>query len=352
MMSTASNPSSTASTAAARVAAHRRGSTSSAVSASSSTSSSPRHLHFDAPTTAPATPSATSLDLREHAALGMAPGGNWATPAGFVPQRRRSSASSTASLAALAAAATYSPQEIYAFLLVSKELAAAAEFLCQLLHLGGLHDDILMSEFKTILLDTMAARFADTWDIRAPKRGIARRTIAHHPPRSVIKPHTRAHTAPVPAAGAYRADPILAAAFRQCHLDPAHLPSLLPVSFTLTVSPGLVSYTTNDVPGFLPVHLFEARPYLPPRFQEPVDHGAEIRMRAMRSVELGHVALDEFDLDSYFGGGNVPARRPSLAAVVADHEAKAASNAHDQQQQPQQAARHPRQTSAAWPPMH
>ncbi|KAI9188910.1 hypothetical protein H9P43_000332 [Blastocladiella emersonii ATCC 22665] len=213
-----------------------------------------------------------------------------------VPQRRRSSASSTASLTALASAATYSQQEIYSFLLVSKELAAAADFICQLLELGGLNDDILLSEFKTILVDLMSERFSEIWDIRAPKKGAGFRTISHAP--NLPNQHV---------------DPILHQAFVACNIHPKHLATLLPVSFSLTINPGLVAYTTSDVEGFQPVHLFEARPYLPPKHQEPVDHGAEIRLRALRSVELGHAKLDDFDVDSYFGGrSGVPARRPSL----------------------------------------
>ncbi|ORZ34254.1 hypothetical protein BCR44DRAFT_125147 [Catenaria anguillulae PL171] len=227
----------------------------------------------------------------------LAAGNNNNGPHATVPQRRRSSASSTASLAALASAATYTQQEVYSFLLVSKELAAAAEFVCQLLELGGLNDDILLNEFKTILVDLMAERFSEVWDIRAPKKGAGFRTLTHSP--NLPKHHV---------------DPILNQAFILCNIHPKHLPTLLPVSFSLTINPGLVAYTTSDVEGFQPVHLFEARPYLPPKHQEPVDHGAEIRQRAMRSLELGHGKLDEFDVDAYFGQqSGIPARRPSLA---------------------------------------
>jgi hypothetical protein len=196
----------------------------------------------------------------------------------------------------LASASAYCKQDIYSFLLISKELNAAAEFICQLLELGGLHDTILLSEFKTILIDLMAERYSDIWDIRAPKKGAGFRTIQHAP--NLPNHHI---------------DPILQAAFVLCSIDPKHLSVLLPVSFSLTITPGLVEYTTSDVDGFQPVHLFEARPYLPPKNQEPVDHGAEIRLRALRSIELGQVNVDHFDVDSYFGGrSDVPARRPSV----------------------------------------
>lgn len=192
-------------------------------------------------------------------------------------------------------AASYTQHEIYTFLLVSKELAAAADFISQLLHLGGLHDEILLSEFKTILIDLMAERFCEVWDIRQPNRGAGFRTLSHAP--NLPTQHV---------------DPLLQTAFVLCNMHPKHLSTLLPVSFSLTVTPGLVSYTTSDVEDFQPVHLFEARPYLPPKHQDPVDHGAEIRMRALKSVELGHVSLDNFDLDNYFGGNkDVPIRRPS-----------------------------------------
>ncbi|KAI9222463.1 hypothetical protein BC828DRAFT_378396 [Blastocladiella britannica] len=216
-------------------------------------------------------------------------------PFSQVPQRRRSSASSTASLAAQATAASYSTHEIYAFLLVSKELAAAAEFVSQLLELGGLRDPILLSEFKTIVVDVLAERYCDTWDIRNPKRGAGLRTIAHAPnlPRS-------------------HADPVLALAFQRCNIHTKHLTTLLPVSFTLTVNPGLVVYSTSDVPGFTPVHLFEARPYLPPKHQAPVDHGAEVRSRAARAAELAGGQDAAFDLEAYFGSrSGVSVRRPS-----------------------------------------
>ncbi|KAJ1502261.1 hypothetical protein HMI54_009198 [Coelomomyces lativittatus] len=188
----------------------------------------------------------------------------------------------------------YTQQDIYSFLLVSKELQAAADFVSQLLHLGGLRNDILLSEFKTIFIDLMAEKFSEVWDIKHPSKGAGYRTLSHAP----NLPH-------------HHVDPLLYHAFLLCQMDPKWLFTLLPVSFSLTITPGLVAYTTSDVDGFHPVHLFEARPYLPPKHQEPVDHGAEVRLRAMKSLALGHVNVASFDVDRYFDGGHPHHSSPS-----------------------------------------